>query len=64
MKFITERKAGPKILQPFLDVMETYAFRSFVGIFYALGSILAWIIGILLRGKIIIIICYSLMLLL
>ena len=30
--------------------METYAFRTFVGVFYALGCIIAWFIGYLLRG--------------
>jgi hypothetical protein len=40
----------PSFLKPLVAIMETYAFRTFVGVFYALGCIIAWFIGYLLRG--------------
>ena len=40
------------LLKPLFDVMNTYIFRTSVGMMYALGSMLAWIIGYALTGKV------------
>lgn len=42
----------PKLLQQIVAMMETYAFRTIVAVFYGLGSVIAWITGFVLRGMI------------